>query len=141
MFLKQVLLAFIGLAAGGIIAAGVFAFITVIGLMPRLAGRTRTAHRIKLYEDCIVIGGAAGNVIDLFHPGLAGGPFAATLAGLLSGVFVGCLVMSLAETLNAVPIIARRVRLSVGLPYVILGLAVGKCLGSLIYFILGMTSK
>ena len=140
MFLKQAFLALIGFAAGGIIAAGVFAFITVIGLIPRLAARTRTAHRIHLYEDCIVIGGGLGNVMDLFHPGLWGGSAAGGLFGLLAGVFVGCLVMSLAETLDAVPVLSRRVRLSVGLQYVVLALAVGKCAGALLYFLAGLYS-
>ena len=140
MFLKNLLLVFIGVSAGGIIAAGVFAFITVLGLVPRLAARTRTAHRIPLYEDCIIVGGTAGNLMDLFHPGLFGGTLAGALFGLLVGIFVGCLVMSLAETLDTVPVISRRLRLSTGFQYVILALAVGKCIGSLIYFILGMTS-
>ena len=141
MVLKQLLLALIGFGAGAVIAAGVFAFITVIGLVPRLAGRTRTAHRIHLYEDCIVIGGALGNVLDLFHPAIGGGGLAGGIFGLLSGIFEGCLVMSLAETLDAVPVISRRIKLASGLQYVILAIAAGKCAGSFLYFLLGMTSK
>ena len=45
--------------------------------------------------------------------------------------------MSLAETLKALPTISRRIRLSVGLPWLILALALGKLAGSLIYFIKG----
>lgn len=140
MLLKQVFLAIVGFGAGAMIAAGVFAFLTVIGLMPRLAARTRTAHRIHLYEDCIVIGGGLGNAMDLFQPNLFGGTPAAGFFGIFSGIFVGCLVMALAETLDAVPVIARRVRLSVGFQYVILSFALGKCAGALLYFLYGMHS-
>lgn len=56
MFIKQLILAAVGLAAGGIISAGVFAFITIIGLVPRLAARTKTAKHVRLYEDIIVLG-------------------------------------------------------------------------------------
>ena len=58
--------------------------------------------------------------------------------GLSSGIFVGCLVMSLAETLKALPVINRRIGLAVGLQYVILSVALGKLTGSLVYFAKGM---
>ena len=58
--------------------------------------------------------------------------------GLSAGIFVGCLVMSLAETLKAVPVLNRRIRLAVGLQYVILSVALGKLAGALIYFYKGM---
>ena len=56
------------------------------------------------------------------------------LWGVCSGIFVGCLVMSLAETLDTVPTINRRIRLSVGIQYVIAGIGIGKTAGSLVYF-------
>ena len=46
--------------------------------------------------------------------------------------------MSLAETLKALPVISRRVHLAVGLPYIILSVALGKMCGSLMYFIYRM---
>ena len=58
--------------------------------------------------------------------------------GLASGIFVGCLVMSLAETLKALPVINRRIGLAVGLQYVILAVALGKMAGSLVYFAKGL---
>lgn len=42
MLLKQIFLGFTGLCAGGIIAAGVYAFLAIIGVFPRLMGRTGT---------------------------------------------------------------------------------------------------
>ena len=66
MLLRQVLLVFIGLSAGGVIAAGVFAFLAMIGVFPRLIGKTATHRHILLYETVITLGGAAGNFIDLF---------------------------------------------------------------------------
>ena len=59
--------------------------------------------------------------------------------GFSVGIFVGCLVMSLAETLQALPVINRRIGLAVGLQYVILSLGVGKMLGALVYFVRGMS--
>ncbi len=135
---QKLVLGFIGLAAGGIIAAGVFAFLAIIGVFPRLIGKTGTNRHIMLYETVIVLGGILGNVADLYNfPIPLGWPFNA-LFGLASGVFVGCLVMSLAETLKTLPVISRRIHMAVGLQYVILSVALGKLTGGLIYFFRGM---
>lgn len=128
-------LAFIGLSAGGVIAAGVFAFLAIIGVFPRLIGKTRTNRHILLYETVIVVGGVLGNVSDIYEvPILWGGNLFLGIFGLSVGIFVGCLVMSLAETLKALPTINRRIHLAVGLQYVILSIGIGKLIGSLTYF-------
>lgn len=135
MFLKEVFLCFIGISAGGIIAAGVFAFLAIIGVFPRLIGKTHTNRHILLYETVIILGGVIGNVLDIyeFPIGIGGNPILC-IYGLAVGIFVGCLVMSLAETLKALPVINRRIHLAVGLQYVILSIGIGKMIGSLIYF-------
>ena len=125
--LKGLFLMFLGLSAGGIIAAGVFAFLAIIGVFPRLIGKTRTNRHIFLYETVIIIGGVLGNVSDLYE-------FPLLIYGLAVGIFVGCLVMSLAETLKALPVISRRIHLAVGLQYLILSIGLGKLIGSLVYF-------
>ena len=68
MFLKEALLLLAGLAAGSTVAAGVYAFLVVIGVYPRLIGKTATASKGKifLYETIIALGGLVGNVVDLF---------------------------------------------------------------------------
>lgn len=137
MFLNYILLGAIGLCAGGVIAAGVFAFIVTIGVVVRLIGKTHTAKHIRLVEDSIVVGGAVGNLANLYKIPIPGGAAVLVLLGLGGGIFVGCLIMSLAETLNALPVLSRRIRLSTGLQYVILAMAAGKGVGALLYFFLG----
>ncbi len=141
ILLKRLLLIFFGMSAGSVIAAGVFAFLAIIGVFPRLIGKTKTENRILLYETVIILGGAAGNVMNLFEfPIPLGNLASAALAvfGLAVGVFVGCLIMSLAETLKTIPVISRRIHLAVGLQWLILGIALGKCFGALLYFTRGM---
>ncbi len=137
MFFNDILLGTIGLCAGGVIAAGVFAFIVTIGVVVRLIGKTHTAKHIRLVEDSIVLGGAFGNVVNLYKISVPGGVPLLVLLGLGGGIFVGCLIMSLAETLNALPVLSRRIRLATGLQYVILAMAAGKGIGALLYFFLG----
>lgn len=138
---NNLVLIVIGLSAGGIIAAGVFAFLAIIGIFPRLIGKTGTHRHIMLYETMIILGGTGGNLLDLYRPPiLMGGSLFLGIFGMSVGIFVGCLVMSLAETLKALPTMNRRIHLAVGLQYVILSVGVGKLLGSLVYFANGMGS-
>ena len=51
MFLKEALLLLAGLAAGSTVAAGVYAFLVVIGVYPRLIGKTATASKGKIFLD------------------------------------------------------------------------------------------
>ena len=138
MLLRQMLLGFLGLCAGGVIAAGIYAFLVVIGVFPRLMGRTNTGARARFYETVIVAGGVLGNVSDLYEIpirlGSVAGQTLLTLCGLFAGIFAGCLVMSLAETLKALPVVTRRVHLARGIQYVVLGFGLGKLVGSLLYF-------
>lgn len=157
IFIKHLSMAIIGLASGGIVAAGVFAFLAVIGVFPRLIGKTKTWDHIWLYETVIILGGAFGNVMDIYElpipvpeilsPILGTGGAAAAggvvtgVIGFSIGVFVGCLVMSLAETLQALPVISRRIHLAVGFQYLILSIALGKMTGSLFYFVTQMGER
>ena len=42
--------------------------------------------------------------------------------------------MSLAETVDVIPILVRRTRLRVGVQFVVLSFALGKGIGSILYF-------
>lgn len=147
MWFRWLLLIFIGVSAGGVIAAGIFAFLAIIGVFPRIIGKTGTQPHILLYETMIILGGILGNIMDIYEieilMGNAGTEFAFLgnlglgIFGLCVGIFIGCLVMSLAETLKALPVINRRIHLSVGLQYLILSIAFGKMTGSLLYFMNG----
>ena len=57
MYLRLGLLAFAGLGAGAVIAAGIFAFLAIIGVFPRLIGVTHTAEHVLLYETLLILVG------------------------------------------------------------------------------------
>lgn len=132
--LKQIFLALAGLSAGAVVAGGVFALITSVGLMARLAGKTHTGKYAKIYESCVVLGGTFGNLWYLYQFKVPLGAGFLAVCGLSFGVYVGVLVMSLAESLNVTAIFTRRVRLSKGIPWVILGIALGKGLGAWYFY-------
>lgn len=142
---------FLGLCGGAATAAGVFALISVVGIIPRMAGYSHTGTHIHGYEWAVVMGGTLSNVWYLcqsiwseewrragsaimetcrFIP-----PAAEAILGLLIGMFVGSLAMALAEILQVFPIMVRRTRLRAGVMYLAIALALGKTAGALVYFL------
>lgn len=138
ILLKKLLLVFIGICGGGIVAGGVYAFLAIIGVFVRIIGKTGTGRQCQLFETVIILGGILGNVWDIYefpiHMGTPVGSLFLCVAGLAMGIFVGCLAMSLAETLKALPTISRRIHLAVGLQYLIFAVAAGKMAGSFLFF-------
>ena len=121
-------------ASGVLVAAGVFAFIAVIGIIPRMAWRTQTREYVRFYEDIIVLGGIFGTTTMFVEYRLPPSAFLLGSVGLLTGIFVGVLSMALTEVLNVMPILMRRTRLTKGLQWAILAFALGKVAGSLVYY-------
>lgn len=117
-------------AGGGVVAAGIFALISLIGVFPRLASRTKTAGHIAVYESCIIWGGILGNVISVFEWKLPIGMTGLLAVGVFCGIYVGCFAMALAELLKVIPVFTFRINLVQGIPYIVLAIALGKGLGS-----------
>ncbi|MCT4542302.1 MAG: stage V sporulation protein AB [Vallitalea sp.] len=136
MYLQYLLLIIIGFSGGVIISGGVFAFIAIIGVVPRLAQKTKTQKHICVYEDAIMLGGIFGSLVMILDFKLIIGGIGGAIYGFFSGIFIGSLAVSLAEILDVLPILSRRLSLKVGMAYFIVSLAVGKLLGSLLYFII-----
>ena len=127
---ENAVLFFIAAAGGGVVAGGVFALISLIGIVPRLASRTATASHIAAYESCIIWGGILGNLAFVFEWKLPFGMTGLLIFGVFCGVYVGCFAMALAEMLKVMPIFAERARLVQGIPYIVLAIALGKSFGS-----------
>ena len=135
--MKAAVLLFLGFASGIAVAAGIFAFIAAIGIVPRMARRSGTKKFLRLYEDSIVLGGVFGTLSLFLEIRLPPVSFLAGLWAFAVGIFMGTLAMALAETLNVMPVLMRRVRLLRGLPRIITSFALGKVFGSLLYFLAG----
>lgn len=130
MLIKNMLLAFIGLSGGFAIAGGAFSFLVMIGVLPRLASKTKTVWAYWQYETAVIAGGVLGNIISLYSLTLQVGYVGLILFGLFSGIYIGCFAMALAEVLNVLPIFARRIKLKEGMAYIVLFIAIGKAIGS-----------
>lgn len=128
--LQNVLLALLGFSGGIGVAGGVFAFISVLQLIPRLACRLGLATYTYQTETWIFLGGSIGTVIQLFSVPLPIGTIGLAVSGIFFGIFTGALSMALADTLQVIPILAQRTKLVVGLPWLIVAMGLGRAVGA-----------
>ena len=131
----QIILGILGLLFGIGVAAGVFALVASLCMVPRMAGKTSVAAYVPALENALIFGGIFGCILAIF-PQLPFqvGTWFLVLYGLASGVFLGCLSVALAEVLNVFPVLFRRANLKNGLGFLITTFAAGKTVGGLIYF-------
>jgi len=129
--IQKILLSIIGFSGGIAVAGGVFAFISILGIIPRMADRLGLASHIYQMETVVAIGGIAGSFMTVFQIHLGIGIVGLAIFGLFAGVFVGSLAMALAETLKVIPVLCQRTKLCMGIPVLITVLGLGKALGSL----------
>ena len=134
MWIKQVFLGVIGFASGSAVSAGVFSFIISIGVVPRIIGKSRTAADIIAYENAVILGGVAGNLLSLFPIQAPLGIWLIVVFGLSAGIFTGCLAVALAEILNTFPIMFRRFGIKEGLSWLLFFMALGKAVGALYFY-------
>ncbi len=137
MWGNQIFMAIIGLSGGFVVAGGLFGLIVGLGVISDLADRTHTANRVHLYEDAVALGGVCGNIVQLYLLQVSYSAVWLSLFGLFAGIFTGCWAMALTEILNVFPIFVRRGKLIRAVSYIILSIAIGKGMGSIIYFWMG----
>jgi stage V sporulation protein AB len=124
----------IGVGAGAIISGAIFAFIAIIGVVPRLAQKTKTSTSILLYEEMVILGGIIGFILQwhkVVIPITVIGAFAISFS---CGIFYGVTAMSLAEVLNVLPILSRRINISKSMKIIVMTMAFSKLIASFIYF-------
>jgi stage V sporulation protein AB len=134
MVIRCVLLAFFGLGAGAVTAAGYFAIIAAVGVVTRFAEYTKTASKIRLYEIVLSLGAIVGNYLIIFRPTYGLDFWIIVPVGILCGMFTGCFLLSLAEVIKGFPVFLRKAKIQKGISVIIIALAFGKTLGSIFYF-------
>ena len=138
MILKYIILALTSIGGGAVISGAVIALISSTGVVTRMADKSKTAKHIRIYEDAVILGGVWWNLFWIFSINIPlGVDFAQgfqAIMGLTQGMFVGCLAVSLAEALSTTAIFSRRVKLKMGLSFIVLSIALGKIAAALIQF-------
>lgn len=159
MFLRQIFLFLCGLSFGLLSSAGVFTVLVSVGLIPRFAGKMHVAKKVFALEEAVVFGTIFGGLFSVFGDYGKIGTFILTnqvfgtktvgiwkmlgniflcFGGIFAGMFVGCLALAIAEMLDSIPIFSRRIGFRHGLGVAITATALGKMIGSILYFAKGI---
>ncbi len=143
MFLKSLFVIFVGLSSGIGVAAGTFAFLLVIRVIPRMVQKAKLEHKVIYIENIVFRGILFGTILSLFSWKKKWlfdllGKTLLTIFGMSAGIFVGCLAVALAEILDTFPIFFRRIHIEEKYGEVFLFvMAMGKMIGSLFFFLTG----
>lgn len=131
-WLMQLFVMLLGLSGGLAVGSGLVAFLIILDLIPRLA-QLAYAYRLSFwFESAVICGSMYWTFADfmdwnLFLPKAV----FLTIAGLMTGIFVGMLAGALTEVMNVLPILAKRMNLSDYLVGLVMAMVLGKTLGSL----------
>ncbi len=129
MLIKTIAYCFFCICAGSAVSAGFVAFITMLGIFDKLAEQMKSGKGVHRIEALIIAGVTIGNAAYLFGLRIPIGLAGFSIFNLFGGIFIGCLAGALAETLQVMPILSRRLGVRTWLPYVIAAAAIGKALG------------
>lgn len=128
---KQLFLCIVALSGGALVGTAAAAFITLLDIVPRLAQVTDTSDKIGLYEIILFTSMTVFSLSTLmgWSVGIKSKVFL-ILIGFILGAFIGLLASALAEVLNVMPVLSRRVRIEKYIIAVLIAIALGKMVGS-----------
>jgi len=121
----------VGFAGGLAVGAGFVAFITVLGVIPRLVQLAKAEKHIRLFGSCATAGALLGTYLSFTNITWQEHVLVLILWGLFHGIFNGMLAAALTEVLNVFPILSRRMRLENHLKGLLMAIVFGKIVGSL----------
>ncbi|WP_101844143.1 stage V sporulation protein AB [Halobacillus sp. Marseille-P3879] len=132
----RIIEAIIGLASGIAVGTGFVAFITVLGIVPRLMQLSHSESKIIYYEIAIILGVFCGIYLSFGDYAVNIPVIGLMLWGLLHGIFVGMLAAALTEVLNVFPLLFKRIGIESYLFTLLMALSLGKIAGSLFQWVL-----
>lgn len=122
---------FIGFAGGLAVGGGYIAFLTVLGVIPRVIILSRTENYIKVFIACLIMGAIIGTYFSFTPITLKQPVIILIFWGLGHGIFNGMLAAALTEVLNVFPIISKRIGLDEHVLWLMMAIVFGKVCGSL----------
>lgn len=132
--MDDVLLIIVGFSGGLAVGCGFVAFLTVLGIIPRLTQLTKTYDAIRKYEWSVILGVLASTWFGLRYSSFSLPGFLLIPIGLAAGMFVGMLAAALTEVLNVFPILAKRLGINEKILLLMMALVLGKVLGSFFHW-------
>lgn len=128
---RYVVVSIVGVSSGMVVASALFSVLVALGAVNKTASILGRADSIKFLEWMVSTGAIIFNIIYLFTDKLYGGYLLLIILGCFFGIFIGIMLMALAEETRVIPILYRRVNLTRGFIYIAIATAFGKICGCL----------
>ena len=132
--MTNVLLALFGGSLGVVVASGTLALLIALGIVVRYMRITKTQNRIGLYEDSALLGTLLGAIWQLGQFSMELGLIGVVIYGFFCGFFLGGWIIALGEVLNVFAIMIRRLKIEKGISWIFFVMALGKMIGTLIFY-------
>jgi len=132
--MDEVLAGFVGLCMGILSGSALSALYIAIGLFSKLHVFTRYRHAYLYYVMAAAAGAGFGTVISVFDVTVRFNGIFPPAMGFFGGVFIGMYIACLAEVINVVPLFKKSGIPRLGIAILLLSFAVGKTVGSLLYW-------
>ncbi len=126
----------IGFAGGLAVGGGFVAFMTLLGVIPRLVQLSKTDSLLKMYVASVICGSLLGTYMSFTSLAWNQPLILLIVWGSFHGIFNGMLAAALTEVLNVFPIITKRIGLEKYLLWFVMALVFGKIFGSLFQWLL-----
>lgn len=125
----------LGLSNGLVVGAAFAGFISMLDIIPRLVQISRTFEYRILYQNAFSMGVLAFTIIYLFDLNVELNNIVVAILGLIFGTFIGIFSSALAEVLNVIPVLSKKLKIKDELKIIIYALLFGKIAGSLYYWL------
>ncbi|MBU8788407.1 MULTISPECIES: stage V sporulation protein AB [Bacillus] len=136
MIISAIMIIFLGLAGGVAVGSGFVAFLTVLGIIPRLMQLTKTRAYIQAYEWAVIVGAVFGGWESLNMNRFFLSKWFMIPIGLFAGLFIGMLAAALTEVLNVLPILVKRIGMGDRILILLMAIVFGKIIGSLFQWLI-----
>lgn len=134
--LKYLVLIAIGTSVGVIVGNAVAAFITLLQIIPRLIQNSDTLLYIKWYERTLVLGMTLFSIAYFIDFSFKLNIYITIIMGLFFGAFIGIFSSALAEVLNVIPVLTKKLELKEYVFYLLIAIGLGKVTGSLVNWLI-----
>jgi|SRR5699024_2772966 len=136
--MSNVVQVIIGFSSGIAVGSGFVAFLTILGIIPRLLQLSHAEAYVKVFICSVIFGTLLGTYFSFTENTFTDSTILLIVFGLSHGVFNGMVAAALAEVLNVFPILTKRLHLKKYLLSLLMAIVFGKVFGSLfqwLYFV------
>ncbi len=130
--MKLTFITVLGFSEGIVVGSGIVALLTLLDIIPRLCQITNTYQYLGKYEYMLISGTFIGSLFSLRNVSFDFGIICVILLGGFYGIFIGMLASALAEAVDVIPVMQRRLNIQGKIKYIIIVLLIGKTVGSIV---------